>query len=131
MTVTQAEPTALGLGDTIEKITEATGIKKAVEWFSAATGVDCGCDARKKRLNEIVSYRKVECLTLEEYYWLTTFFELRTNRLDLPQQNFIAATHARVFNHTIHKPCTCAPKTWQNYINDLKAVWMEYEQANA
>ena len=33
-----------GLGDTIEKITKATGIKKVVEW---AAGEDCGCDERK------------------------------------------------------------------------------------
>ncbi len=40
-----------GLGDTIEKITTATGIKAAVEMFSKATGIDCGCDARKEKLN--------------------------------------------------------------------------------
>jgi hypothetical protein len=42
-----------GLGDTIEQITTATGIKAAVDWFSEATGVDCGCDARKEKLNKI------------------------------------------------------------------------------
>ncbi len=35
-----------GLGDSIEKLTEATGIKKAVELFSEITGLDCGCDER-------------------------------------------------------------------------------------
>ena len=39
-----------GLGDTIEKITEATGIKKAVEVFTKATGIDCKCEERKKIL---------------------------------------------------------------------------------
>lgn len=131
MTVAQAEPSALGLGDTIEKITEATGIKKAVDWFSQATGVDCGCDARKKRLNELVNYRKVECLTLDEYEWLTAFYALKTNRLDIHQQDMISKTHARVFNHTNHKPCTCSPRTWQQYVNDLKAVWMGYEAEQA
>jgi hypothetical protein len=40
-----------GLGDTIEKITTATGIKKVVDKISEATGKDCGCEERKERLN--------------------------------------------------------------------------------
>lgn len=41
-----------GLGDTIEKITTATGIKKVVETVSKASGKDCGCNARKEKLND-------------------------------------------------------------------------------
>ena len=44
---------SIGLGDTIEKITTATGIKNVVEVFSEITGVDCNCDARKEKLNKI------------------------------------------------------------------------------
>lgn len=40
-----------GLGDTIEKITTATGIKQVVETVAKATGKDCGCGARKAALN--------------------------------------------------------------------------------
>lgn len=40
-----------GLGDTIEKITAATGIKKVVEKVSEATQKDCGCNKRKEILN--------------------------------------------------------------------------------
>jgi hypothetical protein len=40
-----------GLGDTIEKITTATGIKKVVEKVTAATGRECGCNKRKQDLN--------------------------------------------------------------------------------
>lgn len=40
-----------GLGDTIEKITMATGIKKIVDKVAEAADVDCGCEERKKRLN--------------------------------------------------------------------------------
>ena len=38
-----------GLGDQIERFTEATGIKKLVKW---AFGDDCGCDERKEYLNK-------------------------------------------------------------------------------
>jgi hypothetical protein len=46
-----------GLGDTVEKITEATGIKKVVETISKATGKDCGCGRRKDALNRIFPYK--------------------------------------------------------------------------
>ena len=40
-----------GLGDTIEKITTVTGIKKAVDTVSKVTGRECGCRKRKENLN--------------------------------------------------------------------------------
>ena len=40
-----------GLGDTIEKITKAMGIKHVVDTVSKATGKDCGCGARKSAMN--------------------------------------------------------------------------------
>lgn len=40
-----------GLGDTIEKITTTTGIKKVVDSVAKATGKDCGCNKRKEALN--------------------------------------------------------------------------------
>jgi hypothetical protein len=46
-----------GLGDTIQKITEFTGIKKMVELVTEAVGIDdCGCEARRKALNEAFPY---------------------------------------------------------------------------
>lgn len=47
-----------GLGDTIEKITKATGIKKIVDTVSKATGKPCGCNKRKEKLNKAFSYKK-------------------------------------------------------------------------
>ena len=41
----------MALGDTIEKITSATGIKAVVDIVSKATNVDCGCPERKEALN--------------------------------------------------------------------------------
>jgi hypothetical protein len=46
-----------GLGDTIEKITTATGIKKIVKAVSEATGKDCGCGERKDTLNRVFPYQ--------------------------------------------------------------------------
>ena len=46
-----------GLGDTIEKITKATGVKKVVNKIAKATGKDCGCEERKEILNSIFPYK--------------------------------------------------------------------------
>lgn len=46
-----------GLGDTIEKITTVTGIKKVVEKIAETTGKDCGCEDRKEMLNKAFPYR--------------------------------------------------------------------------
>lgn len=45
-----------GLGDSIEKVTKATGIKKVVEAVSKATGKDCGCAKRREKLNQAFPY---------------------------------------------------------------------------
>ena len=47
-----------GLGDTIEKITKATGIKKVVNTVSKAVKKDCGCAKRKNTLNRLFPYNK-------------------------------------------------------------------------
>jgi hypothetical protein len=47
-----------GLGDTIEKVTTATGIKKVAEAVSKATGSDCGCSKRRDALNRAFPYKQ-------------------------------------------------------------------------
>ena len=49
---------AEGLGDVIEKVTELTGIKAAVERRAAKTGKPCGCQKRKEALNKAVPFKK-------------------------------------------------------------------------
>ena len=44
-----------GLGDTIEKITKATGIKKVVDKITGKK--DCGCNKRKQILNKVFPYK--------------------------------------------------------------------------
>jgi hypothetical protein len=45
-----------GFGDTIEKITKATGIKKVVDKITG--NKDCGCGKRKDKLNKMFPYKK-------------------------------------------------------------------------
>tara|TARA_R110002020_G_scaffold96958_1_gene231635 strand:+ start:14657 stop:15022 length:366 start_codon:yes stop_codon:yes gene_type:complete len=44
-----------GLGDSIEKMTEWTGLKKLVK---QVVGEDCGCEERKEKLNKMFPYYK-------------------------------------------------------------------------
>lgn len=41
-----------GLGDALQKITEATGIAPAVRVIEQLTGRKCNCDKRRKALNK-------------------------------------------------------------------------------
>jgi hypothetical protein len=53
----QHQQKSKGLGDTIEKITTVTGIKKVVETVAKATGKDCGCKERRDALNRAFPYQ--------------------------------------------------------------------------
>ncbi len=46
-----------GLGDSVEKFTKATGIKKMVDTMSKGLNIPCGCESRKEALNKMFPYR--------------------------------------------------------------------------
>ena len=50
--------TSRGFGDTVEKFTKATGIKKVVNTVAKATGKPCGCGERRDTLNRMFPYNK-------------------------------------------------------------------------
>ncbi len=47
-----------GLGDTIARVTKATGIKKAVETVVKVINIDCGCPGRQDMLNKAFPYKQ-------------------------------------------------------------------------
>ena len=108
-----------GLGDTVEKFTEATGIKKIVK---AVAGESCGCDERKATLNKLFSYKTVECLTEEEYRVLNSFFS-KTNqsRVDYITQKNLIAIYSRVFGKK--QDTTNCSSCLRSIINQLRKVY--------
>jgi len=110
-----------GLGDTVEKITKATGIKKVVDAISEATGIDCGCGERKDLLNKMFPYKQTECLNDVDNEWLTNFFSTTNNQLTPKQQNRITEIYKNVFNENI-QPSNCG-SCWRDKINELKQVY--------
>jgi len=76
-----AKKKSKGLGDSIEKVTKATGIDKLVKFVA---GEDCGCDKRKESLNKLFPYNNgVQCLEESEYKTLKDWFDQKRNKKDL------------------------------------------------
>ncbi len=121
-----AKKKAEGLGDTIESITEATGIKAAVEMFTKATGVDCKCEERKAKLNELFSYsRKVNCLTEKDYNALTDLIAPNKSSLTIEEQQVISEIYYNVFNYRLQ--LSSCGSCWAGKVQELRKVYNEYK----
>jgi tyrosine-protein phosphatase YwqE len=117
-----AKKKAKGLGDTIEQITEATGIKKLVEFVA---GDDCGCEERKKKLNELFPYRNPNCLLEDEYQWLKETNVLSQNTFKPSEQTRLLAIYNRVFS-VRQEPTSCA-SCFRELVLKMQKVFAEYE----
>jgi hypothetical protein len=126
-----------GLGDTIEKITRSTGIKKLVEL--ATGGKDCGCDKRKEALNRLFNYKlKPECLTNEQIKDYKQFIDTRNivvlsrskanGTLSKDQIKFITGLYSVVFNTKKWQPecssCSGTSKKLIDMIYKLDTVFV-------
>lgn len=110
-----------GLGDTIAKVTEVTGMDKVAKFI---LGEDCGCDKRKTKLNKLFPYGKSpNCLTEEEHDYLTSYFEEnKTHQTARPsQKKAVTVIYDRVFQSktncshcfpTIHQEITTIYETY-------------------
>jgi hypothetical protein len=116
---------AQGLGDTIEQITEVTGIKSVVEKFVKATGVDCNCDKRKETLNRLFPYHKPNCLVEEDYNYLTDFFGRLKDQVSVNDQYKLIDVYFRIFNIKVDKS-NCG-SCWRDRIAELRKVYNEYK----
>ena len=117
----KAQQPSEGLGDTIEKLTEATGIKAAVKWLA---GEDCGCEERKEALNKIWRYRKTNCLTKEEYEWLDVFFKQEGTVRPSGKRRMIEI-YNRVFS--ARQGDTNCKSCIRDIANKMKKVYEAYE----
>jgi hypothetical protein len=115
------EAASKGLGDSLEKVFEATGIADAVKFIA---GEDCGCLERKAKLNKLLPFRNPECFTEEEYLWLSDLFEKHTNVVDRTTQQKLVDTYNRVF-HKKQRLTSCGSCIRRVY-NDLKTYFDKY-----
>jgi len=120
-----AKRKAQGLGDTIEAITETTGIKKVVEMFTEATGVDCKCDERKVKLNNLFPYnRNINCLNESDYNKLTKYLSAEQSTLNSIEQQEVSDIYFNVFNYRL-QISSCA-SCWKGKLDELRRVYNEY-----
>lgn len=112
---------SIGLGDTVEKITEATGIKTLVELLF---GENCGCEERKDKLNKLFPYA-TEFLTEEEYLYLKEF-GFNQYSLTTDTQRELLKIYNRVFNQK-RQPTSCG-SCWIGIVNDLHKLYDEHNQ---
>lgn len=118
----EQESKSKGLGDTVEKITKATGIKKAVK---AVFGDDCGCDERKDRLNSIMSYKVVNCLEEDEYNYIREFLDRNRASVTMSEQRRLLDIYNRVFNQ--RKQMSSCPSCVRGMISELKKLIVNYK----
>jgi len=110
-----------GLGDTVQKITEATGIDKVVKFIA---GDDCGCEERKVKLNKLFPYNKPKCLNEEDYNYLTNFFALKLNQITPLVQRDLAGIYFRIFG--VNLESSNCPSCWRDYISQISKIYNEY-----
>ena len=116
-----------GLGDTIEKVLEVTGIAKVAKWV---LGEDCGCEERKAALNKLFRYRTPLCLTEQEHEWLKEWFSKNTEVVKPSEQKMIFDIHSRIFQ--VRNELTNCPPCVKARIDDLRKVFNEYkDETNA
>ena len=110
-----------GLGDLVEKVTKATGIKKAVEFFTPE-GEDCGCNERKQKLNKVrLRFKPVRCFTEHTYNRWTEF---RTHKGDLnnEQVKLIHEVFEQLFARTFARKSCC----YEGFIKEINKVYEAY-----
>ena len=110
-----------GLGDTIAKITKATGIDKLVKFVA---GEDCGCDERKEKLNKLFPYAKPKCLTEDEYNILDAYFNKNTETLLSEEQTDFIKINNRVLSQQLTFS-TCSSCV-RDLVSKLRIIYNEY-----
>jgi hypothetical protein len=121
------------LGDGVEKIARKTGLKKATEIFSELTGLDCGCDERKVKLN-LLFHRQgyaTKCLTKDEYTRLGQVLaevERNKNAITKRLQREIATIYSQAFQTRFEIWCNNCPSIWKARIGELAKLYQFYMQ---
>ena len=115
-----------GLGDSIEQITEATGIKAGVEKLAQAIGWDCGCEERKQKLNQLFPYRKINCLTEEDYEYLQGWFSIDRHSVSILEQRRLSEVYYNLFEENLQQ--TSCDSCWRDYIRRIRKVYVEYKE---
>ena len=112
-----------GLGDVVESITEATGIKAVVEALSKAINKDCGCKARKEDLNKHFPNRVLNDLSKENFDLLNEWFSVKKHSVTKEWQKKLVSIYNDVFNSK-REMSSCSPCI-AGMIKELETIYNE------
>jgi hypothetical protein len=131
---TEPKQEKLGLGDVVESVTKATGIKAVVKKLF---GDDCGCKERKEKLNNFklpIRRSAKRCFTKEQYNQFKEYTKRRTLKSwDVADQQMLIDLYAHVFalQYNIKNLCTnCsgAGRILLQMDKDLEIVYNSYDK---
>ncbi len=108
-----------GLGDTIERITKATGIKAVVDKVSEVTGLDCGCQERKEALNKLYPYTRQ--MTQDEILIYEEVISRTKGTISREDQSILIKIYNKMFNAN-KKPSSCGSCV-RGTLQKLKTVY--------
>ena len=115
-----------GLGDTVEKVLEVTGVAKVAKWL---LGEDCDCDERKAKLNSLFPYRKPECLLKDEHEFLSEWFTEKRYTMKPTEQKELLRIYNRVFKVNM-QPTSCG-SCLRDVMNKLEILYNSYADTEA
>ena len=108
-----------GLGDSISKITKATGIDKLAK---VVLGDDCGCEERKEKLNKMFPYKTIRQFTQDEIkIYEDTISKIDSNRIKSEDQLILVKLYNKVFGEN-KRPSNCG-KCVEETLGKLKKVY--------
>ena len=112
-----------GLGDTIAKITKATGIDKVAK---KVLGDDCGCEERKEALNKMFPFAQVRQFTEDEMSIYESVIPRIKGTISGQDQSTLVKLYNKVFNSN-KKTSSCGSCVQQTvaqlakvYVNSCK-----------
>ena len=99
-----------GLGDVVEKVTKATGIKKVVKAITDG----CGCEERRVRWNQMFSMKMTHPLTEEEYTLIKNDVDTKKNKFTAQDQE----RYKQIFERVFERKVQCTPCSFKSTIYD-------------
>tara|TARA_R110002096_G_scaffold358538_1_gene551595 strand:+ start:725 stop:1222 length:498 start_codon:yes stop_codon:yes gene_type:complete len=112
-----------GVGDTVAKITKATGVDKLVKFIA---GEDCGCDERQETLNKMFKYKKINCISEEDYIYLSNFLGSNPTKVNHSQKVRLITISNSIFNQNESTDINCSTCI-VGIINKLKKYLQVYK----
>ena len=112
----------VGLGDVVENITKATGIKKVVE----AITDDCGCEERKEKFNKynIWGRKRLNCISEEDYNWYVDNNIKKKSKWKFDEIQKLVSVYNSIFNTKV-KPSSCSScvRSYQENLNKYIEIY--------